>query len=94
MERKRGDGVLWEVAELFDLPGGDGGDPAPTWSCWGISSSTWSGTGASSPTVRRFWISTPRRGVLRLRGTGLRILSMTAEALRIGGGIDAVEWVR
>ena len=21
MERKRGDGVLWEVAELFDLPG-------------------------------------------------------------------------
>ena len=38
-------------------------------------------------------INTPA-GVLRLRGTGLRILSMTAEALRVGGGIDAVEWVR
>jgi len=32
-------------------------------------------------------------GVLRVRGTGLTLLAMTAGELRIGGRIDAVEWV-
>jgi sporulation protein YqfC len=33
-------------------------------------------------------------GALRVRGRGLTLLAMTAEELRIGGGIDAAEWVR
>ena len=33
-------------------------------------------------------------GVLRVRGEGLSLLAMTAEELRIGGSIAAVEWVR
>ena len=32
-------------------------------------------------------------GVLRVRGANLTLLAMTAEELRIGGRIDAVEWV-
>lgn len=33
-------------------------------------------------------------GALRVRGEGLSLLAMTAEELRIGGRIAAVEWVR
>lgn len=33
-------------------------------------------------------------GTLRVRGEGLSLLAMTAEELRIGGRIAAVEWVR
>lgn len=33
------------------------------------------------------------RGVLRIRGTGLNLLAMTAEELRIGGLIAAAEWM-
>ena len=33
-------------------------------------------------------------GVLRVRGEGLSLLALTGEELRIGGRIDAVEWVR
>ena len=33
-------------------------------------------------------------GVLRVRGDGLTLLALTGEELRIGGRIDAVEWVR
>ena len=33
-------------------------------------------------------------GVLRVRGEGLSLLAMSAEELRIGGRIAAVEWVR
>ena len=33
-------------------------------------------------------------GALRVRGEGLSLLTMTAEELRIGGRIAAVEWVR
>ena len=33
-------------------------------------------------------------GVLRVKGTGLSLLAMTAEELRIGGTIETVEWVR
>ena len=33
-------------------------------------------------------------GVLRVRGQRLTLLAMTGEELRIGGRIDAVEWVR
>ena len=32
-------------------------------------------------------------GVLRIRGGELTLLSMTAEELRLGGSIDAVEWL-
>ena len=32
-------------------------------------------------------------GALRVRGEGLSLLAMTAEELRIGGRIAAVEWV-
>lgn len=33
-------------------------------------------------------------GALRVRGESLSLLAMTAEELRIGGRIAAVEWVR
>ena len=33
-------------------------------------------------------------GALRVRGEGLSLWAMTAEELRIGGRIAAVEWVR
>ena len=33
-------------------------------------------------------------GVLRIRGQRLELVAMTAEELRLGGRIDAVEWVR
>ena len=33
-------------------------------------------------------------GALRVRGEGLSLLARTAEELRIGGRIAAVEWVR
>ena len=33
-------------------------------------------------------------GVLCVKGEGLTLLAMTAEALRIGGRLAAVEWVR
>ena len=32
-------------------------------------------------------------GVLRVRGSGLTLLAMTADELRIGGGIAGVEWL-
>ena len=32
-------------------------------------------------------------GVLRIRGTDLTLLAMTAGELRIGGHIDVVEWL-
>ena len=32
-------------------------------------------------------------GVLRIRGANLTLLAMTAGELRIGGRIDAVEWL-
>ena len=38
-------------------------------------------------------INTPA-GVQRVRGTGLGLMAMTAEELRLGGNISAVEWVR
>ncbi|MEG1593839.1 MAG: sporulation protein YqfC [Oscillibacter sp.] len=33
-------------------------------------------------------------GVLRVGGEKLRIVAMTAEEVRLGGRIDAIEWVR
>ena len=91
MERKRGDGVLWEVAELFDLPGEMVGT-LPHLELLGDKQLYLERhRGILSYSEEVLDINTPA-GVLRLRGTGLRILSMTAEALRIGGGIDAVEW--
>lgn len=93
MERKRGDGVLWEVAELFDLPGEMVGT-LPHLELLGDKQLYLERhRGILSYSEEVLDINTPA-GVLRLRGTGLRILSMTAEALRVRGGIDAVEWVR
>ena len=86
MERKRGDGVLWEVAELFDLPGEMVGT-LPHLELLGDKQLYLERhRGILSYSEEVLDINTPA-GVLRL-------LSMTAEALRIGGGIDAVEWVR
>ena len=82
MERKRGDGVLWEVAELFDLPGEMVGT-LPHLELLGDKQLYLERhRGILSYSEEVLDINTPA-GVLRLRGTGLRILSMTAEALRI-----------
>lgn len=89
----REDGVLAHVAELFDLPADViaglphlemvGGRQLYLENHKGILS--YSGT-----------VIDVNAGALavRVRGEGLELLAMTAEELRIGGRIDAVEFLR
>ena len=93
MDRKRGDGVLWEVAELFDLPGELVGTLPHLELLGGKQLFGERHRGIRSYSEEVLDVNTAA-GVLRVRGTGLRILAMTAEAVRVGGEISAVEWVR
>ena len=89
MERNRKDrngGVLDTVAELFDLPA-DLVAGLPHLEMMGS---------------RQLYLEysdeqidvNTTGGVLRVRGARLALMAMTAEELRIGGDIAAVEWVR
>lgn len=96
MGRNRKDrtgGVLDTVAELFDLPA----DVVA-----GLPHLEMAGsrqlyvehhTGLLSYSEEQIDVNTTG-GVLRIRGSGLSLLAMTAEELRVGGDIAAVEWVR
>jgi len=94
MERNRREkgGLLEGVAELFDLPA-DVVAGLPRLELVGSRQLylehhtgllAYSDTGIDVNTAA---------GVLRVTGERLSLLAMTAEALRIGGRIDAVAWV-
>ena len=92
MDRNRKDrngGVLDTVAELFDLPAG-----LPHLEMVGSRQLYLEHhTGILSYSEAQIDVNTTG-GVLRVRGERLALMAMTAEELRIGGDIAAVEWVR
>ena len=90
---RRENGVLAHVAELFDLPA-DVIAGLPHLEMIGgrqLFLEQHKGLLAYSDTAIDINTGTL---VVRVRGTGLQLLAMTAEELRIGGDIAAVEWVR
>ena len=96
MERNRKDregGVLSAVAELFDLPA-DVVAGLPHLEMVGSRQLYLEHhTGILAYSEEQTDANTTA-GVLRVRGQRLTLLAMTGEELRIGGRIDAVEWVR
>ena len=94
MERgRRENGVLNAVAELFDLPA-DVVAGLPRLEMVGSRQLyVEHHAGILAYSEEQIDVNTAA-GVLRVRGDGLSLLAMTAEELRIGGTIAAVEWVR
>ena len=95
MERNRRDregGVLSAVAELFDLPA-DVVAGLPRLEMVGSRQLYLEHhTGILAYSQEQIDANTAA-GVLRVRGERLTLLAMTAGELRIGGKIDAVDWV-
>lgn len=94
MERNRkGGGVLSSVAELFDLPA-DVVAGLPRLEMVGNRQIYLEHhTGILAYSEEQIDVNTAS-AVLRVRGQGLCIVAMTAEEVRIGGRIAAVEWVK
>ena len=96
MERNRKEregGVLGTVAELFDLPA-DVIAGLPRLEMVGSRQLyVEHHLGILAYSDQRIDVNTTA-GVLCVKGEGLTLLAMTAEALRIGGHLAAVEWVR
>ena len=96
MERNRKDrngGVLDTVAELFDLPA-DVVAGLPHLEMVGSRQLYLEHhAGILAYSEEQIDVNTPE-GILRVRGERLTLTAMTAEELRIGGSIAAVEWVR
>ena len=96
MERNRKEregGVLGTVAELFDLPA-DVIAGLPRLEMVGSRQLyVEHHLGILAYRDQRIDVNTAA-GVLCVKGEGLTLLAMTAEALRIGGRLAAVEWVR
>ncbi len=94
MEKGRQEnGVLAHVAELFDLPA-DVIAGLPHLEMIGgrqLFLEQHKGLLAYSDTAIDINTGTL---VVRVRGTGLQLLAMTAEELRVGGTIEAVEFLR
>jgi len=92
-KRRKENGVLTQVAELFDLPA-DVVAGLPRLEMIG-SRQLYVEHHAGILAYSQEQIDTnTAAGVLRVRGGELSLLAMTGEELRIGGRIDAVEWVR
>ena len=92
-KRRRESGVLNQVAELFDLPA-DVVAGLPRLEMVGSRQLyVEHHTGILSYSQEQIDANTTG-GILRVRGSGLSLLAMTAGELRIGGEITAVEWVR
>ena len=95
MERNRRDrtgGVLSTVAELFDLPA-DVVAGLPRLEMVGSRQLYLEHhTGILAYSEEQIDANTVG-GILRVRGRKLTLLAMTAEELRIGGHITAVEWM-
>lgn len=94
MERNRKESrVLDTVAELFDLPA-DVVAGLPRLEMVGSRQMYLEHhAGILSYSEEQIDVNTPE-GILRVRGKHLTLTAMTAEELRIGGAIAAVEWVR
>jgi len=94
MERnKREGGVLTSVAELFDLPADVVAGLPHLEMIGGRQLYLERHEGILSYSDTLIDVNTTG-GILRVRGKSLNLLAMTAEELRIGGGIESVEWVR
>lgn len=96
MERNRNNrerGVLSTVAELFDLPA-DVVAGLPRLELVGSRQLYLEHHTGILAYSREQIDANTTAGVLRVRGEDLTLLAMTGEELRIGGRIDAVEWVR
>ena len=94
MERKRKEnGVLNQVAELFDLPA-DVVAGLPRLEMIGSRQLYVEHHAGILAYSQEQIDANTAAGVLRVRGEGLSLLAMTAGELRIGGSIAAVEWVR
>jgi len=95
MERNRKGrqgGILSAVAELFDLPG-DVVAGLPHLEMVGSRQLYLEHhTGILAYSEEQIDANTTA-GVLRIRGQNLTLLAMTAEELRIGGTIAAMEWL-
>ena len=90
---RRENGVLTHVAELFDVPA-DVIAGLPHLEMIGgrqLFLEQHKGLLAYSDTAIDINTGTL---VVRVRGTGLQLLAMTAEELRVGGTIEAVEFLR
>ena len=93
MDRKRGNGVLWEVAERFDLPG-DMAAGLPLVEMLGDRQLFLEGhSGILSYGTEQIDVGAGSL-ILRVRGQNLTLRSMTDSEVRIFGKIDAVEYVR
>ena len=94
MERNRKESrVLDTVAELFDLPA-DVVAGLPRMEMVGSRELYLEHhAGILAYSDEQIDVNTPE-GILRVRGERLTLTAMTAEELRIGGAIAAVEWVR
>lgn len=94
MERNRKESrVLNTVAELFDLPA-DVVAGLPRLEMVGSRQLYLEHhAGILAYSEEQIDVNTPE-GILRVRGERLTLTAMTAEELRIGGAIAAVEWVR
>lgn len=94
MERNRKESrVLDTVAELFDLPA-DVVAGLPRLEMVGSRQLYLEHhAGILAYSEEQIDVNTPE-GILRVRGERLTLMAMTAEELRIGGAIAAVEWVR
>lgn len=94
MERNRKERVvLSTVAELFDLPA-DVVAGLPRLEMVGSRQLYLEHhAGILAYSDEQIDVNTPE-GILRVRGERLTLTAMTAEELRIGGAIAAVEWVR
>ena len=93
MERNRNKaGVLDSVAELFDLPG-DVVAGLPRLEMIGDRELYLERhNGILSYEEGQIDVNTPG-GVLRIAGERLRLIAMTAGALRVGGKIQSLQWV-
>ena len=95
MERNRRDkegGVLRTVAELFDLPA-DVVAGLPRLEMVGSRQLYLEHHTGILAYSQDLVDANTSAGVLRIRGANLTLLAMTAGELRIGGRIDAVEWL-
>ena len=91
-QRDRENGLLNAVAELFDLPA-DVVAGLPHLEMIGSRQLYLEHhMGILAYSEEQIDANTPM-GVLRVRGERLTLLAMTAEELRIGGKIFAVEWI-
>ncbi len=92
-KRRKENGVLSRVAEVFDLPA-DVVAGLPRLEMIGSSQLYVEHHAGILAYSREQIDANTTGGVLRVRGRELVLLAMTAGELRIGGEIEAVEWVR